>query len=138
MLHGSGQPCFVVAGTDSKIILTQKDVREFQLAKSAVYTTVKLLLREISAAPEDVSRIFISGGFGNYIDLANAVKIKLLPEIPFSKYKFLGNGSLGGGQMVLLNKTCRRTISEFPARCRSVELAAKKGFQESFTNNLHF
>ena len=61
-----------------KVKLVQKDIREFQLAKAAIATGVELLLREQGISRCDVEKVFIAGGFGNYIDLPNAIGLGLL------------------------------------------------------------
>ena len=83
-----------------KVKLVQKDIREFQLAKAAIATGVELLLREQGISRCDVEKVFIAGGFGNYIDLPNAIGLGLL-EFDGEKIVKLSNSALIGAKMFL-------------------------------------
>jgi uncharacterized 2Fe-2S/4Fe-4S cluster protein (DUF4445 family) len=82
------------------ITLTQQDIREVQLAKGAISAGVRILSQKMEIEPAAIENIFIAGGFGNYINLANAQKIGLI-EFEEDKVTRLGNSALIGAKMML-------------------------------------
>lgn len=120
------------------IYFSQKDVRELQLNKSAIFTAIKLLLNEADLHERDIKKVYIAGGFGNYIEIDNAISIGLIPNFPLSKIDFIGNSSLKGSKYILLNKKYRDVAQSLPLKCRNIELASKKEFQDYFSDNILF
>ncbi|MCL2493642.1 MAG: ASKHA domain-containing protein [Clostridiales bacterium] len=81
------------APASADIVFTQKDVREFQLAKGAIRAGIEILMKEMGAVP-DV--FYLAGGFGQRIDLESAMRVGLIPESLRGRIRFVGNTSLGG------------------------------------------
>ena len=79
-----GQPALFITGKShgapEDIYFTQKDVREVQLAKAAIAAGTRILLQEMGVTVEQISHLYLAGGFGNYIDYDSAIKIGLLPK----------------------------------------------------------
>ena len=116
------------------ITLTQKDIRELQLAKSAVRAGIEILIKEYGSC--DIDNIYIAGGFGRYLDIKKACGIGLLPPRYINKYIAVGNSSLGGAVRILENGSAAidriRSVSEdFP-------LAEKSDFEELFLKYMDF
>jgi len=137
-----GTLSFVVAWrkettTASDITVTQKDIRELQLAKAAIHTGCAILMKRKDVSERDVAKVFIAGAFGNYIDPANAVTIGLVPDIPPKKIRFVGNAAGSGALMALLSKTKRREALRVSRQVRYLELAADPDFQSEFTSALY-
>ena len=84
------------------VILTQKDVREVQLAKSAISAGIRTLLHMAKCPPEEVGRFVVCGGFGSYLNLENANAIGLLPTECTSHAEIVGNAALDGASVFLL------------------------------------
>lgn len=128
---------YVLAGNGSRTIsVTQKDVRAIQLAKAALYTGCKLLMRRYPV--ERVERIVLAGAFGSYISREAALMIGMLPECEPSKVVQAGNAAGDGARMMLLSTSRRKHAEEIARRVRYVELTAEPGFQEEFTSAMHF
>ncbi|WP_340111482.1 ASKHA domain-containing protein [Maribellus mangrovi] len=87
----------------SNVNLTQQDIREFQLAKAAIATGVQLLLNRLQITMDDVEKIYIAGGFGNFLNLKNVIRTGLI-EAPEEKIHKLGNTALIGAKMFLFEK----------------------------------
>ena len=118
------------------IVLTQKDVSEIQMAKSAIYSGT-LLLQEISAVGQ-IQRILLAGAGGNYIDPLDACEIDLFPEFASATITGVGNAAGYGACLTLVNKNKRREAEKIAKTTTYQELAASDRFQELFVSNMFF
>jgi uncharacterized 2Fe-2S/4Fe-4S cluster protein (DUF4445 family) len=121
---------------DEHLMLSQGDIREFQLAKAAIAAAWKYLCVEARCAPEDISSVYIAGAFGNYIRPLAAINLGLIPDIDPDHVHFVGNASLEGARMMLLNKKYQRMAQKLSEMTRFIELAGKPGFQEMYVENM--
>jgi len=133
-------PSFRVAeASEGKWIeLTQRDVRELQLAKSAIASAINILLKERGLTPSDVSRVYIAGAFGNHIRGQDAVDIGLLPGIPVERIHFIGNAAVAGAEAVICSRQARRKAEALAGMIEYVELAGRQDFQDEFSAALLF
>ncbi len=102
-------------GTD--IVVTQADLTNLLSAKAAIYAGTAVLARAIGLDFREVERVFIAGGFGNYLDREKAIAIGLIPDLPLEKIRFVGNTSVLGADLGLLSET---TWQELHAIAESV------------------
>lgn len=121
-----------------RLALTQQDVRDVQLAVAAVRSGVLLMLREFRLAPADLERVVVAGAFGSSLDIANAVSLGLLPDLPEGKTVFIGNASLAGARLLLLARPARADAEGLAARISHVSLATRPDFQDEFVRALGF
>lgn len=119
----------------NNVKLTQQDVRQFQLAKSAVYSAVSALLKEKAISFEDIGKLFISGGFSAKINIKNAVKVGLLPKELEEKCTPINNSSLLGTVKYACNKT---DLSVYLKNARYIDLSANQYFSDLFIENMEF
>ncbi len=121
------------------ILLTQRDIRELQLASGAIRAGVAILLRRAGLAPGDLAAVLIGGGFGNFIRRRNAQRIGLLPpEIERRRIRYMGNTSLAGAKLLALSLAARHR-AELLARCiEHVDLSVDAGFHEAFAEAMLF
>ena len=124
--------------TGKSIYLTQKDVREVQLAKAAVYAGVKILLKEVNISPEDIHKVLLAGAFGNFINKESARRIGLIPYLPLKKIKFIGNAAGMGAKIALLSKRMRQVAQEISVKVRYLELSSRPDFQDEFIKAMYF
>jgi uncharacterized 2Fe-2S/4Fe-4S cluster protein (DUF4445 family) len=120
------------------VSLTQHDVRAVQLAKAAIRTGIDLLLREAGLAEGAIERVVIAGAFGAYIDVAGAIAIGLLPDLPAARFRQVGNAAGLGVRQMLASRRARTRAREIAQRCRYVELSTRKDFQACFLGNIGF
>lgn len=120
------------------IYITQKDVREAQLAIAAIKTGIRMILEESNMTLEQLNGIFIAGAFGNYLNIKNSMKIGLLPQINQKKVIFIGNSSLAGAKSLLLSLQTRKKIESMVKKIQYISLATKPSFQDYFINALEF
>jgi uncharacterized 2Fe-2S/4Fe-4S cluster protein (DUF4445 family) len=126
------------AGKDENITLTQGDIRQFQLAKSAIYSGIVMLQQVMDVSDEALSELMLCGGFGNYINIASAVNVRLLPELSQEKITYVGNAAALGAQMALLSETERNRAWELAQTIEHVALAASPDFQTIFIDGMSF
>ena len=120
------------------IYLTQKDVREVQLAKGAIAAGIKTLMDELGIGAEDINRVYLAGALGNYVDPLSAVRIGLLPRINPEIIKSLGNAASSGASMALLSKKHWQMAKDLVNFIEHVELSCRPDFNEYFVEHLDF
>jgi uncharacterized 2Fe-2S/4Fe-4S cluster protein (DUF4445 family) len=130
-----GKAVFQVAGP---VFLTQKDVRQVQLAKGAVRAGIELLLRAEGLQAADVDQVLIAGSFGFHLRTLSLVNLGLLPDAFADKVAFVGNTSQSGGRAFLVNAPSRGAMAEVASRVRVLELANDPAFEKTFIAALAF
>ncbi len=120
------------------ITLTQADIRQLQLAKSAIYSGIVMLQQVMDIKSDEVCKLMVCGGFGNFVDVASAVRIRLLPDIPVDRITYFGNAALMGAQMVLLSEAQWQLAEDLAQKIEHVALAACPEFQDLFIEGMNF
>jgi uncharacterized 2Fe-2S/4Fe-4S cluster protein (DUF4445 family) len=142
LIEQDGQGAFVLAhntgNNNEPVILTQKDIRETQLAKAAIRAGIILLQKKIGINDEDIEQVLLAGAFGNYIRRESAKRIGLLPDVELEKIHFVGNAASTGAEMVLLSSECRELAAEIVKKIEYVEIANQAEFQDVFAESLMF
>jgi uncharacterized 2Fe-2S/4Fe-4S cluster protein (DUF4445 family) len=132
----------VATGTETSsgkaMTLNQNDIREVQLAKSAIASGVKILLKQAGLGFEQIDVLFLAGGFGNYINADSAIRIGLLPVAMKDRIIPLGNTSGTGAILALKSVKFDDVVQNLLARTRHIELAADEGFALEFAMNMMF
>lgn len=121
-----------------KVYLTQKDIRQVQLAKGAVYAGIVALLEQLNVPPESVDEVLIAGSFGYHLRERSLLDIRLLPRVFKGKVRFIGNTSQSGAAAFLLNKTFREQMKALVESVEKVELANTPDFEKLFVKSLNF
>ena len=116
--------------TGHDIVVTQRDIRQIQLAKGALYAGARLLMDTLGV--DHVDRIKLAGAFGSYIDPKHAMVIGLIPDCDLANVEAVGNAAGDGARIALLNKAQRKAIQVDVRRVEYVETAARPAFQDSF------
>ncbi len=117
---------------EPRITVTQNDIRAIQLAKSALYAGIKLLMEKQGV--EHVDTIRFAGAFGSFIDPKYAMVLGLIPDCDLAEVKAVGNAAGTGALMALLNRDHRREIEKEVARIEKIETALEPNFQQLFVN----
>ena len=124
------------AGHGRDIVITHVDVDNLLRAKAAIYAGYTVLAERVGVPLESVERFLIGGSFGKYINVEKAVQIGLLPDLPWEQFQFLGNTSVKGTYLALLNRNERARVTEIASRMTYIELSADNLFYEAFTSAL--
>ena len=122
----------------SPVGLTQKDIREVQLAKGAMQAGTAIMLRILGRKPEEIRKVFLAGAFGNSIDREAASRIGLLPRIPPARIEPVGNAAGAGISMVLMNREEAASARSMAARVEHVELADQPEFEKEYMSAMAF
>ncbi|OGK81431.1 MAG: hypothetical protein A2X53_20310 [Candidatus Rokubacteria bacterium GWA2_70_23] len=121
-----------------EILLTQDDIRQVQLCKGAIASGAAMLQRIAGVAPEQVSELMLAGGFGNYLSIRSALRIGLIPPLPASRIRYVGNAAALGAQLALMSEAERARADRIARRIDHVSLAAHPDFQDVFVDCLNF
>jgi uncharacterized 2Fe-2S/4Fe-4S cluster protein (DUF4445 family) len=138
-----GQVSFLLASESETggrpIVLTQRDLRELQLASGAIRAGVVILLKRAGLEPKDLKRVLIGGGFGNFIRRSNAQRIGLLPcQIEHRRIRYMGNTSLAGARLAALSLRARQMAEELARRTEHVDLSTDANFSRVFAESMIF
>ena len=135
--NGQKQREFVLIGDEERsgqpaIVITQQDVRELQLAKSAIRTGIQVLLDTGGYSEDEISQVAIAGAFGTYIDVSSAITTGMLPAIPLNRFQQVGNAAGMGAKMALISLSKRADGAAVASRVRYIELASAPDFTQTF------
>lgn len=120
------------------IVLTQKDVREVQLAKGAIFAGIKIMMCELGVKPEELDTVILAGAFGNYIKKESALRIGLFPKVGLENVISIGNAAGAGACMALLSDKERELAGRFAKETDHIELASHPDFQTEFLKAMYF
>jgi uncharacterized 2Fe-2S/4Fe-4S cluster protein (DUF4445 family) len=134
---------FVLVGKDERsdgrpaITLTQKDVRELQLAKGAMRTGINVLLETNGLLADDIDQVIIAGAFGTYISVASAITIGMLPRLPLDRFHQVGNAAGMGAKQALISRSKRAEAQALASRIGYIELATIPQFARTFAQAMY-
>jgi uncharacterized 2Fe-2S/4Fe-4S cluster protein (DUF4445 family) len=126
------------SGTGEDISLNQTDIREVQLAKSAIASGVKIILKQSGLSFDQVDTLFLAGGFGNYINVESAIRIGLIPHQLRNRIIPLGNTSGTGALAALKSVKFDEAMQAVISKSTLVELATDEDFELEFAMNMMF
>jgi len=119
------------------ITMTQKDVRELQLAKGAIRAGVEVLLQAHKLTPDDIQQVIIAGAFGSYVDISSAITIGILPAIPMERIRQVGNAAGLGARLALVSWEKRAEARRLGQQVQYIELASAPGFSQTFAQAMY-
>jgi uncharacterized 2Fe-2S/4Fe-4S cluster protein (DUF4445 family) len=131
----TGQPEFILAfkeesSIDKDIVITQKDIRQIQLAKGALYAGCKLMVKRMGV--EKVDRVKIAGAFGTHVDRTKALTMGLFPDCEIEKIEGVGNAAGDGCRAALLNVKKRSEANWCSRNVEYIELTVEPTFEQDF------
>ncbi|MFW9947038.1 MAG: ASKHA domain-containing protein [Candidatus Odinarchaeota archaeon] len=145
-LHRDNKLEFIIANQSEtaigrEITLSQKDIREIQMAKAAFFSGTRILLdylRKKYKTNYEINQIFLAGAFGNYINKESAKFIGMIPDIPSERIFQIGNAAGIGAINCLLNKELRMKAQDLLEEINYVEIALEKNFQREYAEAMYF
>jgi len=117
-------------------VLTEPDIENIMRAKAAIYAGVSLLLKEVGLDLSNLQKVYIAGGFGNYLNPKKAILLGMLPDLPEDRFVFLGNTSIAGAYLCLLSERMREEAEEISQRMTYMELSVSRGFMDEYLSAL--
>jgi uncharacterized 2Fe-2S/4Fe-4S cluster protein (DUF4445 family) len=131
--HGSEGPEFLISSHNGRdIVLTEVDIENILRAKAAIYAGVSLLVKKVGLSLDIIERIYIAGGFGNYLNIEKSIIIGMLPDVPREKFRFLGNAAIAGSYVCLLSDHMRKEAEEIAGKMTNVELSVSRRFMDEY------
>jgi uncharacterized 2Fe-2S/4Fe-4S cluster protein (DUF4445 family) len=122
------------SGTGSDIVITESDIKNLLRAKAAIFAGIRTMLQQVQMDISDIGNVYIAGGFGSYINITNAIRIGLLPELPENKYEYVGNSCISGTIMGLLSKEALDEMDAIAGRMTYIELSIGNQFMDEFVS----
>lgn len=122
----------------NEITLTQKDIRNVQLAKGASLSAALILLDEAGCSLHDIEQVLIAGAFGQHLDIENFKQLHFLPDFPNAEYHFLGNSSLMAAERACVDPGFLEKARNARDRVQVVELSAHTDFNKQFVEAIKF
>jgi uncharacterized 2Fe-2S/4Fe-4S cluster protein (DUF4445 family) len=120
------------------IVINEADIENLKRSKGAIYSATAILVRHLGLDFGAISKIFIAGGFGTYLDIPKAIRIGLLPDLERSKFVFIGNSSLAGSREILLSIQAQNMADELAAKITYFELSVDPAYMEEYGQSLFF
>lgn len=129
---------FLITDSNDPVYLTQKDVREVQLAVGAVKVGTEVMMEQMGTTVDGIDEILLAGAFGSNIDIASAITVGLLPKVEREKVRFIFNSSGLGACMALASADFYRATEQTMSRMEYIELSSLKDFQKRFIRSMLF
>lgn len=135
-MNGEGPEYLLVDGSESAagqdIAITEGDIKNLLRAKGAIFAGIRTMLQQVQLDVSDIKRVYIAGGFGKYINITDAVRIGLLPDLPPEKYEYVGNSCIQGASIGLLSLEALAEMEELAGRMTYLELSIGNQFMDEF------
>ena len=133
--YGSGR--YVLAfpeesETGREVSINEVDIDNFIRAKGAIYSGIDTLLQSVDMTFECIERVFVAGGIGSGINMKNAVRIGMLPDVDLDTYHYIGNSSLTGAYAMTVSDAAKEKCHEVGANMTYLELSTYPGYMDSF------
>ena len=117
------------------VVITQKDIRQSQLAKGALYCGCKLMMRRMNV--DKLEKVKIAGAFGTHVDREKALIMGLFPDCDLEKIVSVGNAAGDGARAALLNRAKREEANWVARNVEYIELTVEKDFQDQFMEAMY-
>ncbi|MBN2137161.1 MAG: DUF4445 domain-containing protein [Sedimentisphaerales bacterium] len=116
----------------NEIVITQADINNLVRSKAGVFAAIRVLMESTQTTLDDLDAVYLAGGFGNFLDVKNAVTIGMLPDVPTEKIKFVGNTAIAGAKTVLLSRQAMRTAEHIAGSMTYFDLMSHPGYMDEF------
>ena len=123
---------------DGRVFLSQRDVRELQLAKAAIATGILMLCEKMAVRQEEIQKILLAGAFGTYLSPESACRIGLIPGCLSGRITAIGNAAGEGAKAAALNREKLHGSRDLAQKVHFLELAAEPAFQAAYLRQLNF
>lgn len=118
------------------IVITDIDIKNILRTKASMFSAILTLLKSMEYSLDNIERVYIAGGFGNYLDSEKGIILGLFPDIPLWKFEYIGNGSVAGATLVLLSKEKKKEAEEIFQKMTYFELSVSNTYFNEFTSAL--
>lgn len=120
---------------DRDIVITENDIKNLVMSKAAIHAACTTLMNAAGITRDEITGIYFSGAFGNYLSKENAITIGLIPEVPLPRIHNIGNGAITGANIALINRKKRKILDEIAQKITYIELNAEPSFMDQYTSS---
>jgi len=120
------------------VVLTQKDIREVQLAKAAIRAGIELLAQKLGVRVEEIRKVYLAGAFGSYLNPASACRIGMIPPVLEDRIEAIGNAAGEGAKLCALSRDAFAYSKQLAQKTEFLELASLPQFQDCYVDALEF
>ena len=120
---------------DRDIVITENDIKNLVMSKAAIHAACTTLMNAAGINRDEITGIYFSGAFGNYLSKENAITIGLIPEVPLPRIHNIGNGAITGANIALINRKKRKILDEIAQKITYIELNAEPSFMDQYTSS---
>ena len=124
------------SGGGQDVAVTESDIKNLLRAKGAIFAGIRTMLHQLQLDVDAIERVYIAGGFGNYINITDAVNIGMLPDLPAEKFEYVGNSAIQGAMLVLLCREAMDEAAELAAKMTYIELSLGNLFMDEFISSV--
>jgi uncharacterized 2Fe-2S/4Fe-4S cluster protein (DUF4445 family) len=119
-------------GENHCIVITQADIDNLVRSKAGVFAAIKVLMESTQTKPEDLEAVYLAGGFGNFLNVRQAVTIGMLPDVPVERIHFVGNTSIAGAKVVLLSRQALDAAEKIADGMAYFDLMSHPAYMDEF------
>ena len=133
--HGIGRYILASAAeseTGREIAITEVDIESFIRAKGAIFSAIDTMLSALDFDTDMIEHVYVAGGIGSGINMKNAVRIGMFPDVELEKFSYIGNSSLSGAYAMALSDDARRKVAEIAGSMTYLELSTHPGYMDRF------
>ena len=139
LVEKNGSYQFVVvpreqSAVDDDIVITQADVSNLIRSKAAIYAAISTLVKAVDVEMEAIKHIYLAGGFGNYLDIGNAITLGMLPDVPPDRVHFVGNTAIAGARAALLSEDALQRIEHVARMMTYIDLMSNPKYMNEFVS----
>ena len=138
MLQENGKKREFILSEEQKLLITQGDIRQVQLAKGAILSGFLALLKKAGIQMEDLDKVMIAGQFGAHLPADSLVGTGIIPKEVQEKLVYVGNSSKTGAYMALMSAKVKREMEELAGQMDYMELGATENYERLFSECLIF
>lgn len=128
----------IILEPKENIYISQKDIRQVQLAKGAILSGFLILLEKENMKIEDLNSVIIAGGFGSHLKKEDLTGVGILPKNVEKKIRYVGNSSLIGAYMALMNENIIKKMENLAKNITYLDLATSKNYERKFAKAMQF
>lgn len=139
--NGEFGPEFIVASreqsaTGKDIVITESDILTLIRTKGSIFTAAEAIINHVGLSWSSIDKLFISGGFGNFLDVGRSIAIGLLPELDREKFHFIGNGSIAGARLCMVSEEALMLAQDIANKMTYFDLSNDNWFMKEYSSSL--
>ncbi|MDR3277837.1 MAG: ASKHA domain-containing protein [Oscillospiraceae bacterium] len=120
------------SATGREISINETDIDNFIRTKGAIFSAIMSLIGPLGFTPDNIERVLVAGGIGSGINVKNAIRIGMFPDLPEDRFRYIGNSSLSGAYAALVSDSAAKKLKELAKSITYVELSTQAGYMDDF------